>query len=48
MRTFIERIKLLKNDMGFVRYFNNMSWLFGGRLIQIIASVLIGVWVTRY
>lgn len=48
MRKLIEKIKLLKNDGGFVRYFNNMSWLFGGRLIQIIASVLIGVWVTRY
>lgn len=33
---------------GFRKYLFNTSWLFGGRMVNIIYSLVIGVWVTRY
>ncbi len=44
----IEKLKDLKKQAGFMRYFANTSWVFAGRVLQIFASLFIGVWVTRY
>ncbi|MEQ8422598.1 MAG: flippase [Arenibacter algicola] len=44
----IDKLKSLRNNTGFMKYFANTSWLFGGRILQMVASLLIGVWVTRY
>jgi O-antigen/teichoic acid export membrane protein len=44
----LEKLKILKKDSGFIRYFTNTSWVFVGKILQMVASLFIGVWVTRY
>ncbi|MEE9361044.1 MAG: flippase [Cellulophaga sp.] len=44
----IEKLKTLKNNTGFIKYLKNTSWLFGGRILQIFSSLVVGVWVARY
>ena len=44
----IEKIKKLKTNKGFMRYFVNTSWVFAEKIIKIFAALFIGVWVTRY
>ncbi|MCR1025127.1 flippase [Cellulophaga baltica] len=44
----INRIKELKNNSSFMRYFTNTSWVMGEKLLQIVSSIIIGVWVARY
>jgi len=33
---------------GLWRYFNTTSWLFGERIFNILVSLIVGIWVTRY
>ena len=44
----INKLKNLKKNVGFIRYFKNTSWLFLERFIQLISGLLIGVLVARY
>lgn len=44
----IEKLRSLKNNAGFVRYFKNTSWVFGEKILRIFAALVVGVWVTRY
>ena len=44
----IDKLKNLTSHTGFMRYFKNTSWVFGEKIIQIFASLFVGVWVARY
>jgi O-antigen/teichoic acid export membrane protein len=44
----IDKFKSLKAHNGFKRYFKNTSWLFGEKILRMIAALFIGVWVARY
>ena len=48
----LTRLKCLtygaKTNQGFRRYFANTSWLFGERILRIIAGLLVGIYVARY
>jgi O-antigen/teichoic acid export membrane protein len=43
-----KRIKELYKNEGFYKYFKNTSWLLFERILRIVVSLFIGVWVTRY
>ncbi|WP_405397970.1 flippase [Maribacter sp. Asnod2-G09] len=44
----LQKIKNLTKDSGFLRYFANTSWVFGGKVLQMVSALFIGVWVARY
>ncbi len=43
-----EKLKNLKNNSGFRKYFENTSWVFAEKILRIFAALFVGVWVTRY
>lgn len=44
----LARLKLLKNHQGFMKYFENTSWVFAEKLIRIVTGLFVGIWVARY
>ncbi len=44
----LSKIKQLKNNHSFMKYFQNISWLFVEKIIRIGISFFIGIWVARY
>lgn len=44
----VTKLKLLKNNKGFMRYFKNISWLFAEKILRMIVGLFVGVWVARY
>jgi O-antigen/teichoic acid export membrane protein len=44
----IRKIKLLKGEEGFMKYFKNTSWLFAEKVLRMIMAFFVGVWVIRY
>ena len=44
----MQRLKALKSHQGFMKYFKNTSWLFGEKILRMIAGLFIGIWVARY
>ena len=44
----IAKIKQLQNLEGFMKYFKNTTWLFGEKILRMIAGLSVGVWVARY
>lgn len=44
----INRLKLLKQNRGFIKYFSNTSWLFGERILRMAVGLFVGIWVARY
>lgn len=44
----INKLKLLKNNRGFMKYFKNTSWLFGEKILRMIVGLFVGIWVARY
>lgn len=38
----------LKLSSGFLKYFNNTSWMFTERIIRVIVGFIVGVWVVRH
>ena len=45
---FISLIKSLKNNKGFMRYFNNTSWLFLEKIFKTINILIVGMFLARY
>jgi len=39
----LNKLKSLKNDQGFMKYFKNTSWLFGEKILRIVARKLKGM-----
>lgn len=44
----IAKFKTLINHHGFVKYFKNTSWLLFEKVLRLIATLFIGIWVVRY
>ena len=44
----IEKLKELRSNSGFMKYFKNTSWLLGEKVLRILAALTVGVWVIRY
>jgi O-antigen/teichoic acid export membrane protein len=44
----ISWLQSLKSHKALMNYFNNTSWLFAEKVIRIITSLVIGIWVVRY
>ena len=44
----INKIKELKNHQGFMKYFKNTSWLFAEKILRMVVSFFVGIWVARY
>ena len=44
----IAKLKSLKNHQGFMKYFKNTSWLFAEKILRMVVSLFVGVWVARY
>ena len=42
------KLKELKNNQGFMKYFKNTSWLFMEKILRIIVGLFIGIWLARY
>jgi len=45
---FIAKLKGLKQNKGFMKYFKNTSWLFTEKILRVIAGLFIGIWIARY
>ena len=43
-----QKLKELKNNSGFKKYFFNTSWLFAEQGLRILSGLFVGVWVARY
>lgn len=46
--TMIANLKLLAQHKGFMRYFQNTSWLMGEKIIRIGVGFFVSVWIARY
>lgn len=44
----ITKIKALKNNDGFMKYFKNTSWVFVEKILRMIVGIFVGIWVARY
>jgi len=44
----IQKLKSLKNNQGFMKYFKNTSWLFGEKILRMVVGLFVGIWVARY
>ena len=41
-------IHYLLNHQGFKKYFANTSWLVGEKILRIIVTLFVGIYVVRY
>lgn len=44
----IAKLKSLRSHQGFMRYFQNTSWLFGEKILRMFVGLFVGIWVARY
>lgn len=44
----LTKIKQLKNHQGFTKYFINISWLFGEKVLRMVVGLFVGIWIIRY
>lgn len=44
----IEKIRLLKDNQGFMKYFKNTSWLMGEKILRMVVGLFVGIWIARY
>ena len=44
----ITKLKSLRHEYGFMRYFKNTSWLLGEKFLRMFVGLFVGVWVARY
>ena len=44
----ISKLKSLKSNQGFMKYFKNTSWLFSEKVLRMIVGLFVGIWVARY
>ncbi len=44
----ITKLTALKKHAGFIRYFQNTSWMMAEQFLRIIAGLFIGIWIARY
>ena len=44
----ITKLKALSQHQGFMRYFQNTSWLMGEKILRMFVGLFVGIWVARY
>jgi len=44
----LSKIKSLKENQGFMKYFRNTSWLFAEKILRMIVGLFVGIWIARY
>lgn len=44
----ISKIKTLKNNKEFLKYFKNTSWLFGEKILRLVLALFVNIWLARY
>lgn len=44
----LNKLKHLKNNQGFMKYFKNTSWLFIERILRLIVGFFVLVWLIKY
>ena len=42
------KLKILHQNQGFMKYFKNTSWLFFEKILRMAVGLFVGVWVARY
>lgn len=42
------KINQLANHHGFMKYFKNISWLMGEKILRMCVGLFVGIWVARY
>ena len=43
-----EKLVLLKNNKGFIKYFRNTSWVLAEKVFRMFVGMFVAVWVARY
>ena len=43
-----QKVKQLKSNQGFMKYFKNTSWLFAEKILRMAVGLFVGIWVARY
>ncbi|WP_160060256.1 flippase [Psychromonas sp. L1A2] len=44
----LAKLKRLKQNKGFMKYFKNTSWLFAEKILRVFVGIFIGIWIARY
>ncbi len=44
----ISKLKKLRQHHGFMRYFENISWLMSEKFLRMFIGLFVGIWVARY
>ena len=44
----VTKIKKKISHPGFIKYFNNTSWLFAEKILRMVVGLFLGIWVARY
>jgi len=44
----LTKLKALRQHQGFMRYFQNTSWLMGEKILRMFVGLFVGIWVARY
>jgi O-antigen/teichoic acid export membrane protein len=44
----INKLKVLSQHQGFIKYFKNTSWLMGEKILRMGVGLFVGIWVARY
>ena len=46
--SILKKVEKLKHHSGFRKYFANTSWLMGERVLRMVVSLFVGIYVARY
>ena len=46
--SILKKVAKLKHHSGFRKYFANTSWLLGERVLRMVVSLFVGIYVARY
>lgn len=48
IQNIVSKIRNLQQNLGFMKYFRNTSWLFSEKILRMVVGLFVGVWVARY
>ena len=48
IKKMIKKIQRLKSHQGFIKYFNNTSWLLSEKIFKAFTEIFLGIWIARY
>lgn len=44
----ITKFKIIRNHQGFMKYFKNTSWLFFEKILRMLLTLVVNIWIARY